>query len=197
MNVPNVAADRNILPPSSAVEDVWNSAEIHHLAQVPFEAKLHLYSTLRPSQHEPDLVRLAFVRFGRHSFDLDPSGTLSIVAPIVDEGQLVNLAAFACDEDGPRKLFHPGYLGVGLEDGLLDARLHAQSRLLVFFSVQEWLRNGCIGFLPVDWRATAIFILQENISLLATSEHEGTRVLGALETATSFNEMFIRKVATS
>jgi hypothetical protein len=197
MKIPQFASSRNVFQSSSAVEDAWNQAEIHHLTLVPNQLRNHLCKVIRSSNYPPSLVCLAFVRFGRRSFTVDPKGTLAVIVPILENEVPVNLAAFGYAFASQRSTFRPGHIAVGLEDAKHDARFNAKSRMLVFHSVWEWLRNGGVGLLPVDWKSTAILILKDNYTLLAASETDGARALQALEGGVAFPKMFIRKAAAT
>lgn len=176
MSVAAFAESRKITDASSTVKDAWYESKVHHLALVPFEAKLRLYSVLRPSQNEPDPVRLAFLRFGRHTFDLDPSGALAVIAPVEEHGELQSLAAFSFNAPQQRQAYCGRAFAVGLDDAMLDARLHPDFRVRIFDDVWAWLQHGRSGILPVDWSKTALELKSRRIGGVVTSRGQAAIV---------------------
>jgi hypothetical protein len=151
------------------------------------------FSTITPAIAELTLTHLSRVRFTKRSFKFDPEGRWAVVVPILNDGEVWNWAAFASDDDDIRGTYRPGDFAVGLGDSILKARLHPKTPMLVHHSIWAWLQDGGgRGLLPVNWRATALFLMQERYNVMASSRSEGELILDELERATRLPDIFYR-----
>lgn len=106
-------------------------------------------------------VCVAPVYFGSRLFHIDEEGIWAVLVPMTNEyGWIENIAAF--DPNGPRAatLNLTGF-AVGLEEIRLTASIWCGPRLHA--NVWSWLKAECCGLLPVDWRATALYLMERGV----------------------------------
>jgi len=162
----------------------------HRRAPQPLRGRFCEAST--PTSTDLMMPRLARVRFDKFRFYFDPEGRWAVIAPIFEERRVANWAAFDVDDDTLRRTFRPGHVAVGLDDAAWNARFHPQNRLLVHYSVWSWLRCGCTGVLPVDWKEMGIYILREGYGLHGCPIDDAIKAEAALECALKLSPMFPR-----
>lgn len=171
-------------------DDELNLMVEEHRDHAPEQLRNKFHSVAGTQLELAYLACLARVRFGKHCFHFDPEGRWAVVAPVFECGHIVNLAAFTVDDDNLRRTFRPGHFSVGLDDAAWNARFKHQGRLLVHYSVWSWLRCGCTGALPVDWKEMGIYILREGYGLHGYPIGDALKAETALEGALKLPPMF-------
>lgn len=111
-------------------------------------------------------VQLARVRWQARNFELDDAGTWAIIAPIYEGDEIVDLAAFDMDNVDMRRTYWLGQFAVGFDPALWEANRHPRGRMLIHYDVWSWLRADCLGCLPIDWKRTAVALLESRVSAL-------------------------------
>ncbi|MFN9544199.1 MAG: hypothetical protein ACK59B_13650 [Alphaproteobacteria bacterium] len=129
-------------------------------------------------------------------FDLNADAPdVAVVVPALNEfGEIVDLVAFELSGDQRIAMF----LGrriipcIGAQD-LFEARHHPQHRVHVSSGIWPWLRNGCVGLLPIDWRFFHLLLHARRLGVTVSSVQEGNAIEALLQEALPKIPVFVRE----
>jgi hypothetical protein len=169
---PSVRA--NVAP--DPITDCFNEAFYHHLqgAAEPRRALLrrHVSDSVMIDSH----VYACPVHFGTHLFHIDPEGTWAILAPCTDEsGWIVDVAAFDPRRPSTVAMLNRQGFALGLEE-IFHSRLN-EGRVRIHATIWSWLRAECCGILPIDWRRTALHLMECRVAGLIVDNVETGKLI--------------------
>lgn len=128
----------------------------------------------------------------RH-FDINGSAPdLAVILPFFNEFQEVeDLVALELGGERRVRTFLGRATCIGLRE-LFEARHHPNHRVLVSSSLWPWLRNGCEGVLPVNWRWFHLCLQARRIGVICSSVQEGDCIEELLQQALPKVPVFVR-----
>jgi hypothetical protein len=165
-----------------------------HFVHAPARLKDRFYGAVTPVVAGEALAHLARVRFAPPGFDFDRDGRWAVVAPIFAGERLACWGAFDVEDSAMRASLRPGSFAVGFDAALWDASHHPQHRMLMHHDVWSWLKADCEGCLPIDWKRTAIALLEWDVrALVYADEMQARRADLRIRRALSAPESFIKR----
>lgn len=106
-----------------------------------------------------------------------PDGRRSLVLPVLEDGELVDLVAFSTTAPDNWKL----RTGLGLALGLAEGWHHYWPETVrLHRNPLEWLRSGCDGLCCLDWSAPDIHRFNDLPSITVADEALGRQLAKAL-----------------
>lgn len=131
-------------------------------------------------------------RFRSAAFDETVGVQWAIMAPMVEGGHVVDVAAFDFDNPERRASLFGGF-AVGAESAAWSAHHHPRRRLLVHVDVWSWLRAECVGVVPIDWQQFALWVKAEGYEdILAENDQEAEKIAARVRFALQPPRVFIR-----
>lgn len=115
--------------------------------------------------HQFGLMRIADGEDGL--FHPDPDGRRSLVLPVVEDGELIDLVSFSTSTPDNWRL----RTGLGTALGLHDGWCHCwPDEVQLHRNPLQWLRGGCSGLCVVDWDAPDLIRLNDLPSITVDDE---------------------------
>lgn len=125
-----------------------------------------------------NLISVAPVTFVGQSFDIDEEArALALIVPVKNEDDdVVDAAAFELGYPFRVKLLLGRGIAIGLSS-IFEARHHPRFRVPCHSGIWSFLKSGCTGLLPINWRYTVLHLHERGVGgLIASDADEGAAI---------------------
>lgn len=121
---------------------------------------------------------IAPTSFTEKHFDVSEEARGSaLIMPCLDElGDLEDLVAFELGDPFRIRTFLGDAVCVGLSE-IFEARHHPQFRVQISSGIWPFLKSGCRGLLPINWRQTALYLQERRVGGLVASDREDAEII--------------------
>lgn len=160
------------------VMDTLQDAAIHHFTDAARELRDRIGNICPEATLSENLISLAPVIFDRHWFDINEEArAFALVAPAMNEdAEVVDAAAFELGNPFRVRLLIGTGIAIGLPE-IFEARHHPQFRVPCHSNIWAYLKSGCTGLLPINWRHTALHLHERGVGgLIASTIEEGQAI---------------------